>query len=261
MRKKTGLQRQISEIFGDENAPIKRLPSLSRIPKSDLATPRSPRPEVETKEGDKFISTETVRPPDSRFLEMPPEPRIDKSISQSVPSSSSSVQLIKQRYRSSRIGMPATRIKKLVQITVALLLTAVLIWQVVNMIRPSSTGDAMVESKPQAQTHSVTGELPGADWPIPQVYPQDTRDPMEWNKKETATSNTEPEISAPDLSRPVVHGILYSEDKPRAIIGSKIVGEGDLIEGATIVKINRKTVEFDMNGQKWIQGVETSDSK
>ncbi len=54
----------------------------------------------------------------------------------------------------------------------------------------------------------------------------------------------------------VITGILYSENEPSAIIGRQAVHEGSRIFGATIVKINRESVEFEKNGQRWWQRVQ-----
>jgi hypothetical protein len=48
-------------------------------------------------------------------------------------------------------------------------------------------------------------------------------------------------------------GILYSEDNPSALIGETIVREGDIIDGVKVVKINKDTVEFEKDGEKWTQ--------
>lgn len=50
-----------------------------------------------------------------------------------------------------------------------------------------------------------------------------------------------------------VTGILYSADKPSAVIGVDIVHEGDTIHGATIVKIDKKEVHFEKDGEAWSQ--------
>ena len=43
-----------------------------------------------------------------------------------------------------------------------------------------------------------------------------------------------------------VKGILYNEDNPSAIVNNQIVYEGDKISGATIIKINKDSVEFEV---------------
>ncbi len=52
-----------------------------------------------------------------------------------------------------------------------------------------------------------------------------------------------------------ITGIIYSEDRPAAIIGSRIVHEGDTTHGIKIFKIHKDKVEFEANGKRWIQGL------
>jgi type II secretory pathway component PulC len=68
----------------------------------------------------------------------------------------------------------------------------------------------------------------------------------------TGTNKTETN----ELAKLIVSGILCSEDKSSAIIGNRIVHEGDQIQGANIIKINKEGVEFEMNGKKWTQKVQ-----
>jgi hypothetical protein len=53
----------------------------------------------------------------------------------------------------------------------------------------------------------------------------------------------------------LVSGIVYSELKPSAIIGGKIVRQQETIQGVKIVRIYRDRVEFEKNGKKWEQKV------
>jgi len=53
----------------------------------------------------------------------------------------------------------------------------------------------------------------------------------------------------------LVSGIVYSEQKPAAIIGGKIVYQGETANGIKIARIYRDRVEFEKNGKKWEQKV------
>jgi len=53
-----------------------------------------------------------------------------------------------------------------------------------------------------------------------------------------------------------VRGIAFSHDKPSAVIGTTIVHEGDIVSGATVVRIDRDSVEFEINGHRWTQRVQ-----
>ena len=84
------------------------------------------------------------------------------------------------------------------------------------------------------------------DWPVPTVYPAELRDPMEMASQQAKTETIEI----------VVRGISYSEDRRYAVIGTQTVQEGDEIFGATIVRINQSSVEFEKDGKRWAQEVE-----
>jgi len=61
---------------------------------------------------------------------------------------------------------------------------------------------------------------------------------------------------ASQAARLNVKGIAFSSDNPSAVIGTTIVHEGDKILGATVSRINRESVEFEMDGVKWKQRVQ-----
>ena len=48
-------------------------------------------------------------------------------------------------------------------------------------------------------------------------------------------------------------GILYTDDNPLAIVGGKIVGEGDVVGGVKVIKIHNDNVEFERSGKRWVQ--------
>jgi len=48
---------------------------------------------------------------------------------------------------------------------------------------------------------------------------------------------------------------VYSEDKPSVVIGNRIVHVGDKINGVTIARINKDSVEFEKDGETWVQRV------
>jgi len=90
------------------------------------------------------------------------------------------------------------------------------------------------------------------DWKIPEPYPATLRDPMQLGPIVTGTNQAETR----ELGQLIIKSILYSEDNSSAIISNSIVHEGDQIQGASITKINKDSVEFEMNGKKWSQGIQ-----
>jgi hypothetical protein len=50
-----------------------------------------------------------------------------------------------------------------------------------------------------------------------------------------------------------VVGILYSKENSCVLINHELVHEGDITNGVKVVKIDRREVEFEKNGQRWTQ--------
>jgi hypothetical protein len=56
-------------------------------------------------------------------------------------------------------------------------------------------------------------------------------------------------------SRLQVTGIIYNAERPSAIIGGKVVYEGDVIKGCKVVKINKETVDLEKKGKRFTRKV------
>ena len=113
-----------------------------------------------------------------------------------------------------------------------------------------------VLSVPSGKRAAIAGVRPSGDvaasgarisWQVPAPYPTALRDPMQFGLAATSRAG------AGGL---IVRGIVYSEDNPAAVVSDQIVHEGDKVLGATIVKIDKDSVEFEMNGKSWIQKVQ-----
>lgn len=92
------------------------------------------------------------------------------------------------------------------------------------------------------------------DWKVPEPYPTTLRDPMQPSSyMVVADEETEVMRSVGSL---IVKGIVYSRENPVAVVGTQVVHEGDVVSGASIVKINKDSVEFKMNDKKWVQKVQ-----
>jgi outer membrane biosynthesis protein TonB len=89
------------------------------------------------------------------------------------------------------------------------------------------------------------------DWKIPEPYPTTLRDPMQLGPVKIETDQAE----SGNLIKLSVKSILYSEDGSSAVIDNRIVHEGERVRGAKVMKINKDTVEFEMNGKTWTQEV------
>jgi hypothetical protein len=123
---------------------------------------------------------------------------------------------------------------------------------------PHKTKGAVENDKPGAATTiSTSNEI---DWQIRALFPSSLRDPLKMISSGNKRGDAEEQGEIIELN---INGILHSEDNPSVLIGDRIAHEGEEISGVTIVKINRDSVEFEMNGKKWEQSVrkKTTDSE
>lgn len=135
---------------------------------------------------------------------------------------------------------------------------------VVLLKNPPDTRSA---TRSTGRTPPGTGRRAAPDveiaWALPVPYEPVGRDPMrpivpEVPEPTLATSAVAP--AAPDaaLEAPLeltVTGILYSQDKPAAIVDTQIVHVGEQVSGATVEKIEMGGVHFERKGRRWIQTV------
>jgi len=54
-------------------------------------------------------------------------------------------------------------------------------------------------------------------------------------------------------ARGVISGIVYSQDKTSAVVGGKLVRQGDLLDGVKIARIHPDHIEFERNDKSWTQ--------
>ncbi len=72
-------------------------------------------------------------------------------------------------------------------------------------------------------------------------------------KEETrqASAPVSPSKNAPDLPTLNLSGIVYDNERPYAIVNNKVLSKGDMIEGATLIEINRASVKFVFNDKEF----------
>ncbi len=151
---------------------------------------------------------------------------------------------------------------------------------VLVVVLAKSLGISSLEAKEPVipkPTTPVAAVPTGITWQKPEPYPTGLRDPMQLTAEMTTqigpkadtgvqakadtltqrqidTGTIGPQTTA--VGELTVKGILFSDDNPSAVVGTRIGHVGDIIAGATIVKINRKSVDFEKDGETWTQTVE-----
>ena len=79
---------------------------------------------------------------------------------------------------------------------------------------------------------------------------------------EETSKNSANELAPSEIyEEGLVSGIVFSEDRPAAVVGTQVLYEGDVKNGVTVVKITKEEVQFEKDGKLWTQKVQSSPSK
>jgi len=68
-----------------------------------------------------------------------------------------------------------------------------------------------------------------------------------------SSGKTHATCESPAARHGLITGVIYTEEKPSAIIDGEIVHEGDTIHGVKVVKIHRDKVQFEKKKKRWTQ--------
>ncbi len=167
-------------------------------------------------------------------------------------------QQIKDKLFTPKPGGSPTRQKAMVIMVPVLAIIMIFAFRQVLSKAPHKTKAAGTEDAPVVVSNADSGHE--IDWKIPEPISVMTRDPIKLpdeSSTQNAEQNGQQNETASEVTTEtmIVRDIVYSKDKPSAVIGSKIVYVGDKINDITIVKINRDSIEFERNGDRWEQNV------
>ena len=280
-KSKTGLHKKISTIFtgvsipqsNDTNQPItapKTTAPSTTVPKPIVPEPTTPKPTVTEPTTPKPLIPETTSPKPKQTQYVPPtilaasKPKPQQPVQPApkiAPAQMTTVDTVVNTIEQSGLQQileniknrffapkPGVNTKKQVTITILIPILAIVLIFVLMRALGTSPGNP-IEASELTTTASTANSDIKINWNIPEPYPTTLRDPMLPGSVSTNIVDGRP--SNLDLK-----GILYSEQSPSAIIGNKIVHEGEKISDVTILKINKDNVEFEINGKKWTQKVQ-----
>ena len=162
-------------------------------------------------------------------------------------------QRIRDKLFEPKPGVSPTRQKAMVIMVPILAIIMIFALRQVLTKAPSQTEGAGTDNVPIVSKADTGNEI---DWKIPEPIKIETDNSVKL-PNENKTQNSEPNETSTqsDSDMIIVRDIVFSTDKPSAVIGSKIVYVGDVINNATVVKINRNSVEFEKDGERWQQNV------
>ena len=239
---RSGLQKQVSAIF--DGVPIPENTNIQQVDntqQSEAANCLSPS-----------HLTATIKPQQS--VESAPKPAQPKEPKARISSKSPIQKSLEQIWGQihDRLFAPRPGVNSTKQKAMAIFVPILFIVFIIMISRLFSTSPRKCAATPQAAaTHAAISNVftNNSVWKAPEPWPATSRDPMQAGSSPVSESGI--------TNRPVIKGIVYSDDNPSAIIGSKIAHQGEKVSGATVVKINKDSVEFEMNGEKWIQEIQS----
>ncbi|MBN2592835.1 MAG: hypothetical protein JXA81_04950 [Sedimentisphaerales bacterium] len=167
-------------------------------------------------------------------------------------------QQIKDKLFKPKPGVSPAKQKAMVIMMPILAIIMVFAFRQVLSKAPQNTKGNETDDTPVVTPNADSGNE--IDWQIPEPITIITRDPTKLadesntlnggeNAERNGAANTE------NHGAIIIKDIVYSTDKPSAVIGSQIVYVGDKIHGMTVVKIDRDSVEFEKDGNRWEQNV------
>ena len=289
-KNKAGLQKKVSSVFKGVPVPQNngsQQPSGSHTPQSSLGT--GSKPVVSQNSLIKKLNqsedspaeatqkqTPAVFPKPASMNRMPQSPQITKlpqpeeslkraakaTQPESVPfieeAGDGLLQQIKDKLFTPQAGSSPAKQKAMVIMIPILAIIMIFAFRQVLSKAPSKTKGAGTNETPAVAASADSGHE--IEWKVPEPITVMERDPIKLPEPNTEPNGDENEEENGTETKPnqgviIVRDIVYSHDRPSAVIGTKIVYEGDKVNGTTIVKINRDSIEFEENGEKWEQNV------
>jgi len=157
--------------------------------------------------------------------------------------------IFKSRLTGSSGGKASKHQQKMGLLVTVLLFVLVAVLYYVLGSEPS-IANAVTQDIPTEQSTSPASTNKRAEsWKIPDSLPEFVRDPMKSPSKAISAGA----VVQGNLS---VRGIVYSTNKPSAIISGQVLFEGESIGDIRVCKIQKDSVEFEKNGKRWTQQVE-----
>jgi hypothetical protein len=254
LKYKAGLHKEVSAIFNgvslSKDDGVQRPSAVPAPAHQDYGAPKPPAPEPPAQKPPVPSHMTPTKPkPEQPPLQSPPkaapakQPKADTAIKAAgqIPWRRT-LEQIKNKLFVIKLGVITTRQKVMVILAPVLFIILIFLF-----IRAFSTPSQKITGPGTSGPVKVAaGSDSKVNWQVPNPYPTTLRDPMQFG---SATSQT-------GTGELIVKGIIYSKDKPSAVIGDQIVHQGDKILDVVITKINENSVEFEANSKKWMQNVQ-----
>lgn len=170
-------------------------------------------------------------------------------------------QWVRDRVVTSRLASGTAKDKVMAMLVPILAVVMVFMFRQVLSKPPGKVRGGTPDDAPLVITADTGDEIV---WEIPEPMPVVMRDPAKLANQDDTQSETSDGTQEPGQDGATsetqtaafrIKSLVYSKDKPSIVVGDKIVHLGGKINGATIIRINKHSVEFERDGETWIQKV------
>lgn len=254
---RAGLQKKVSSVF--QGVPIPKNDDAQQ-PSSDPAPDRTgnipPEPVSPDLQTLQSPLIKKLQQSEESFEEAAGTKEPEIKIKPIVKTTAQSLwQQIKNKLFAPKPGVSPTRQKAMVILVPVLSIAMIFALRQVLSTAPRKTEGAANSNTPAvAAAVDSDNEI---DWQIPEPLPALMRDPIKLPEQSDTQKDEQNDITNKTKTTRIatIKDIVYSADKPSAVIGNLIVYVGDKVNDATIIKINRDSVEFERDGKRWVRKI------
>jgi hypothetical protein len=254
-KRKAGLHKKVSSIFDGAPLPAQEKTEQTTAPPQAPVSPSPPPPAPRT---------EPPKPPAPR-----PAPVVKKKSRPEIETKPFWKRERKRFGREPDVDKSKQKKMGVLLLVLTIVFVVVLFQQFYSSRQPKKVeGTSGLQSQSVGlhdSAHSkVTIDDSLINWKIPEPYPTDLRDPMHV-PTEVVAPTSQPIEAEPGSGvvrvaiikdSIVVKSILYSEESSSAVVGDEIVREGQIVLGAKVIRINPYSVEFEVNGERFLKSLQ-----
>jgi len=259
---RAGLQKKVSSVF--KGVPIPQNNDTQQplgTPVPDHVNNNPPKPVPSGNQGKQGSLIKKLQQPEET-LDKTARAKKPEGVILVETTSPNLLQQVKGKLFKPRPGSGTTRQKAMIILIPVLSIVMIFMFRQVLFKAPHKTkGD----TKNDVLAAAITDSDNEIDWHIPEPLPAMTRDPttLQDQNNTQGEEQNETDVKTKDGKTKdgiiSVRAIVFSEDKPSAVIDNKIVYVGDQVNEATVIKINKDSVEFEKDGKAWVHKISEYD--
>ncbi len=163
-------------------------------------------------------------------------------------------QRISTKLFASKPGVSSNRQKAMVVLIPVLVIILIFAFrQVLNKSPKKTKGTPVTDTSEVIVKADPVQEI---EWQIPEPLPATMRDPTVLAAPTHPVENEQPQSQTANQKKSELinlGSIVYSEDRSSAIVNGRIVHAGDEVSGMTVLKVNKDSVEFEKDGERWVE--------